>query len=76
MLTIIIVLFYLFMAVRAVYKKDAASLLFYLFIDITIAASVVEFPGFWSGGDDANLFICAFLGFIDMVCLVIVLMLT
>ena len=64
------------MAIRAVQKKDAVSLFFYLFVDLAMAASIVAWPGFWSGGDDANLMFCGVVGFIDMVCLVIVLMLT
>lgn len=64
------------MAVRAVSKKDAVSLLFYLFVNIAMGAAVVTWPTFFSGGVDANLMFCGIMGFMDMVCLVIVLMLT
>lgn len=64
------------MAVRAVSKKDAVSLLFYLFVNIAVAASVVTWPTFYGSNIEGNLMFCGILGFIDMVCLVIVLMLT
>lgn len=73
--TIICFIFCVFMAVRAVSKKDATSLLFYLFVNIVVAASVVTWPTFY-GNIEGNLMFCGIVGFIDMVCLVIVLMLT